>query len=45
MVPNPATAAMIGFDVVEIKSNARGLVDIDALKGVLGPRHRRNYVD
>lgn len=34
---NPATAAMIGFEVVEIKSNERGLVDIDALKGVLGP--------
>lgn len=34
---NPATAALIGFDVVEIKSNDRGLVDIDALKKVLGP--------
>ncbi|MBC7998506.1 MAG: aminotransferase class V-fold PLP-dependent enzyme, partial [Leptolyngbya sp.] len=34
---NPATAAMCGFDVVEIKSNDRGLVDIDALKAVLGP--------
>ncbi|MBZ0187983.1 MAG: aminomethyl-transferring glycine dehydrogenase subunit GcvPB, partial [Candidatus Obscuribacterales bacterium] len=34
---NPATAAMAGFDVVEIKSNERGLVDIDALKEALGP--------
>lgn len=34
---NPATAAMAGFDVVEIKSNDRGLVDIEALKAVLGP--------
>ncbi|HMW91504.1 MAG TPA: aminomethyl-transferring glycine dehydrogenase subunit GcvPB [Candidatus Obscuribacter sp.] len=34
---NPATAALIGFDVVEIKSNDRGLVDLDALKKVLGP--------
>jgi glycine dehydrogenase subunit 2 len=34
---NPATAALAGFDVVEIKSNDRGLVDIEALKAVLGP--------
>jgi glycine dehydrogenase subunit 2 len=34
---NPATAAMVGYEVVEIKSNARGLVDTDALKAVLGP--------
>lgn len=34
---NPATAAMAGFEVVEIKSNERGLVDIDALKAALGP--------
>src|SRR5262249_47659141 len=34
---NPATAAMAGFEVVEIKSNDRGHVDIDALKSVLGP--------
>ena len=33
---NPATAALAGFEVVEIKSNDRGLVDIDALKAVLG---------
>jgi glycine dehydrogenase subunit 2 len=34
---NPATAALCGFEVVEIKSNARGLVDLEALKAVLGP--------
>jgi glycine dehydrogenase subunit 2 len=34
---NPATAALAGFEVVEIKSNDRGLVDPAALKAVLGP--------
>lgn len=34
---NPATAAMLGYEVVEIKSNSRGLVDIESLKGALGP--------
>lgn len=29
---NPATANVVGFDVVEVKSNARGLVDIEDLK-------------
>lgn len=29
---NPASAAMCGLEVVEIKSNARGCVDIDELK-------------
>ncbi|NLO20439.1 MAG: aminomethyl-transferring glycine dehydrogenase subunit GcvPB [Syntrophomonadaceae bacterium] len=29
---NPATANMIGFDVIEVKSNQRGLVDLDDLK-------------
>lgn len=32
---NPASAKMSGFDVVEIKSNEKGQVDIDALKSVL----------
>lgn len=32
---NPASAAMCGFNIIEIKSNAKGLVDIDALKSVL----------
>lgn len=29
---NPASAALAGFDAVQIKSNARGLVDIDDLR-------------
>jgi glycine dehydrogenase subunit 2 len=29
---NPASAAMCGFEIVEIKSNRHGLVDIEALK-------------
>jgi len=32
---NPASAAMAGFDVVEIASNERGMVDLDALAEVL----------
>lgn len=32
---NPASARMSGFDIIEIKSNAKGQVDIDALKAVL----------
>lgn len=32
---NPASAKMAGFDVVEIKSNEKGQVDIDSLKAVL----------
>ena len=32
---NPASAKMAGFDIVEIKSNANGQVDLDALKAVL----------
>ena len=32
---NPASAKMCGFDIVEIKSNDKGQVDIDALKAVL----------
>ena len=32
---NPASAVMAGFDVVEVKSNEYGLVDIDSLKSVL----------
>lgn len=34
---NPATAALAGFKVVEIPSNARGNVDIEGLKKALGP--------
>jgi glycine dehydrogenase subunit 2 len=33
---NPATATMAGFEVIEIKSNQKGLVDLEALKAVLG---------
>ena len=32
---NPASAKMAGFDIVEIKSNSKGQVDIEALKAVL----------
>jgi len=32
---NPASAKMAGFDIVEIKSNEKGQVDIEALKAVL----------
>lgn len=32
---NPASAKMSGFDIVEIKSNEKGQVDIEALKEVL----------
>lgn len=35
---NPASAAMAGFDVVEIPSNGEGTVDLDALKAALSER-------
>jgi glycine dehydrogenase subunit 2 len=35
---NPATAAMCGYTVKEIPTNAEGDVDIDALKAALGPK-------
>jgi len=34
---NPASAAMCGYEVTTVKSDARGNVDLDALKGALGP--------
>lgn len=34
---NPASAKMAGFDIIEIKSNEKGQVDIEALKQVLTP--------
>lgn len=34
---NPASAAMCGFEVTTVKSDARGNVDLDALKAALGP--------
>lgn len=32
---NPASAKMCGFEIIEIKSNEKGQVDIDALKSIL----------
>lgn len=32
---NPATANMLGFDVVQVKSNDRGLVDTDDLRSLM----------
>ncbi|MGO1712426.1 MAG: aminomethyl-transferring glycine dehydrogenase subunit GcvPB, partial [Senegalia sp. (in: firmicutes)] len=32
---NPATAAMAGYDIVEVKSSDQGLVDLESLKGLL----------
>ncbi|MGH4118487.1 aminomethyl-transferring glycine dehydrogenase subunit GcvPB [Clostridium sp.] len=32
---NPASASVAGFDIVEIKSNEKGSVDLDSLKSVL----------
>ncbi len=32
---NPASAKMCGFDIVEVKSNERGQVDVEALKSLL----------
>ncbi|MDF2840196.1 MAG: hypothetical protein K0Q99_968 [Clostridia bacterium] len=32
---NPASAAVAGFDIIEIKSDANGAVDLDSLKAVL----------
>jgi glycine dehydrogenase subunit 2 len=34
---NPATAALAGYDVVTIRSNERGLVDVEDLRRHLGP--------
>lgn len=34
---NPASCAMVGFKVVEVPSNERGAVDVEALKGLVGP--------
>jgi len=34
---NPATAAMAGYQVVTVRSDARGNVDLDALRAVVGP--------
>lgn len=34
---NPASAAVAGYDVVEIKSNEKGTVGVEALKEAVGP--------
>ncbi|GIS93591.1 MAG: hypothetical protein CM1200mP22_08280 [Dehalococcoidia bacterium] len=34
---NPASAAMAGFDVVELASDEQGNVDLNALRAVSGP--------
>ena len=34
---NPASAAMCGFEIVEVKSKANGQVDIEALKELVKP--------
>ena len=34
---NPASAAVCGLEVVEVKSNAQGRVDVEDLKPLLGP--------
>src|ERR1700722_9724731 len=33
---NPASAAMVGYDVVSLKSNARGRVSVDAIRAAAG---------
>lgn len=32
---NPASAAVVGFDIIEVKSTSEGLVDVESLKSVL----------
>lgn len=34
---NPASANVCGLEIVEVKSNSRGLVDVESLKPLLGP--------
>ena len=34
---NPASSAMVGYKVVEVPSDERGGVDVEALKGLVGP--------
>ncbi len=34
---NPATASMVGYQTVQIRSNERGAIDLDALRSALGP--------
>ncbi len=37
---NPASAAMCGFEVLEVKSNQRGLVDIEELKKIVNEHNK-----
>ena len=41
---NPASSAVAGFDVVEVKSNERGNVDVEALKALI-QMNCRNHVN
>jgi glycine dehydrogenase subunit 2 len=34
---NPASSNVVGYEVIEIKSNSRGLVDLEDLKAHMGP--------
>lgn len=34
---NPATAAICGFDIIEIKSNENGTISVEALREAVGP--------
>ena len=34
---NPATATMVGYETVTIRSNERGGIDLEALRAALGP--------
>lgn len=34
---NPASAAVSGFDILQVKSNKRGMVDVDELRRLSGP--------
>lgn len=34
---NPASAHMAGYDVINIKSDANGCIDLEALRAVCGP--------
>lgn len=33
---NPATAARAGYDIIELKSNEKGMIDLDALRAAVG---------
>lgn len=33
---NPASASMCGFEILEVKSNVKGLVDVEELKALIG---------